>query len=119
MESLKKYLSLTADYTNITLYTDIDLMGNLRQKTIYKPKKSSDIYSFGIIFYEIVTGNFKYRELSITEVKEKFKKDNFRPKIIDTIEEPLKKIMRKCWQEQPENRPDINWIVNQLDQIKN
>lgn len=81
MESLKKYLSLTADYTNITFYTDVDLMGTSRQKTISKAKKSADIYSFGIIFYELVTSNYKYRELSISEVREKFKKESFRPKI--------------------------------------
>ena len=61
MESLKKYLSLTADYTNITYYTDVDLMGTNRQKTISKAKKSADIYSFGIIFYEILALNLKYR----------------------------------------------------------
>ena len=61
MESLKKYLSLTADYTNITFYTDVELMGSNRQKTISKAKKSADIYSFGIIFYELITSNYKYR----------------------------------------------------------
>lgn len=51
MESLKKYLSLTADYSNITIYTAVELFGSARQKTISKPQKAADVYSFGIIFY--------------------------------------------------------------------
>lgn len=69
MESLRKYLSLTTDYTNISFYTDIELIGMSRQKTVLKPQKSADLYSFSIIFYEIISGNFKYRELTIAEVR--------------------------------------------------
>lgn len=65
MESLKKYLSLTTEYSNLTMYTAVELLGPARQKRITKPNKPADIYSFGIIFYELITGNFKYRNLSI------------------------------------------------------
>lgn len=116
MESLKKYLSLTGDYTNITLYTAVELMGAPRQKTIPKANKPADIYSFGVLFYEIISGNEKYRDLSIAEVREKFKKDNFRPKIPDSIDDRSKRIMRKCWQESPESRPDINWVIANLQE---
>lgn len=65
MESLKKYLSLTTDYCNITMYTAVELFGSARQKTISKPTKQADVYSFGIMLYEIMTGNFKYRSLNL------------------------------------------------------
>lgn len=65
MESLKKYLSLTTEYSNISMYTAVELFGSARQKTITKPNKQADIYSFGIIFYELVTGNLKYRSLTL------------------------------------------------------
>lgn len=74
MESLKKYLSLTTDYTNISIYTSVELLGSNRQKTITKPSKAADIYSFGIIFYELVANNFKYRNLKLDEIRNKFVK---------------------------------------------
>lgn len=51
MESLKKYLSLTTEYSNLTMYTAVELLGSGRHKRISKPNKPADIYSFGIIFY--------------------------------------------------------------------
>lgn len=74
MESLKKYLSLTTEYSNISMYTAVELFGSARQKTITKPNKPSDIYSFGIIFYELITGNLKYRSLTLPEIRAKFEK---------------------------------------------
>jgi hypothetical protein len=67
MESLKKYLSLTSEYCNIGLYTAVELMGSSsRQRTVTKPLKSADLYSFGMILYEIGSSNFKYRSLSLS-----------------------------------------------------
>jgi hypothetical protein len=50
LESLRKYLSLTADYTNLSMYTAVELLGS-RKKTVLKPSKEADVYSFGIILY--------------------------------------------------------------------
>lgn len=54
------------------MYTAVELLGSVRQKRITKPNKPADIYSFGIIFYEIITRNFKYRNLTIAEIRNKF-----------------------------------------------
>lgn len=107
MESLKKYLSLTTEYSNITIYTAVELMGSPRQKTISKPSRTADIYSFGIIFYELIANNFKYRTLKPPEIRAKFVQENTRPKIPEGLDEDLKRIMRKCWQENPDARPSI------------
>lgn len=71
LNSLKKYLSLITGYTNKTLYTAIE---HLRDKNsvILKPKKSADIYSFGMILYEMVTKNRQYRQLTLRDVQTKF-----------------------------------------------
>lgn len=71
LHSLKKYLSLISGYTNKSLYTAIE---HLRDKNsvILKPNKAADIYSFGIILYEMVTRNHQYRQLSYRDVQIKF-----------------------------------------------
>lgn len=62
LHSLKKYLSLITGYTNKSIYTAVEHL-NDRNSVILKPKKCSDIYSFGVIFYEIITKNRQYRQL--------------------------------------------------------
>lgn len=62
LHSLKKYLSLITGYTNKNIYTAIEHLKD-KNNIILKPKKSADIYSFGIILYEMVTRNKHYRQL--------------------------------------------------------
>ena len=43
------------------MYTAVELLGSSRQKKITKPNKPADIYSFGIILYELINkGNRLY-----------------------------------------------------------
>jgi serine/threonine protein kinase len=80
LHSLRKYLSLITGYTNKSIYTAIE---HLRDKNniILKPKKYSDIYSFGMILYEMVTKIRHYRQLSLREIQTKFAEESFRPKL--------------------------------------
>lgn len=59
-DSLRKYLSLITGYTNKNIYTAVEHLKDI-SKIILKPKKSADIYSFGIILYEMITKNRQYR----------------------------------------------------------
>jgi serine/threonine protein kinase len=67
---LRKYLSLITGYTNKRIYTAIEHLGD--KNVILKPKKSADIYSFGVILYEIITKNRQYRQISLKEIQSKF-----------------------------------------------
>jgi serine/threonine protein kinase len=66
------------------MYTAVELFTG-RHRTVIKPSKEADIYSFGIILYEMVTKNFKYRDLSVRDIHKKFKEENIRPKIPEEI----------------------------------
>ena len=68
---MRKYLSLITGYTNKTMYTAIE---HLRDKNnvVLKPKNAADVYSFGIILYEVITKNRQYRQLELREVVGKF-----------------------------------------------
>jgi serine/threonine protein kinase len=63
------------------MYTAVELLGTSRQKIVIKPQQTADIYSFGIILYEMVSNNFEYRNESIMEIRKKFGEENARPKI--------------------------------------
>jgi len=113
LHSMRKYLSLITGYTNKTMYTAIE---HLRDKNnvILKAKKPADVYSFGIILYEIITKNRQYRQLSLREVVGKFAEENFRPKLPDQIRGEFKTLIRRCWHENPERRPELEEVIDLL-----
>ena len=67
--------------------------------------KAADIYSFGMITYEVVTGERPFGERShdIHLVCDIF--DGVRPKISNNVPKLFKFIIEKCWDPIPENRP--------------
>jgi serine/threonine protein kinase len=110
---MRKYLSLITGYTNKTMYTAVE---HLRDKNnvILKPQKAADVYSFGIILYEIVTKNRQYRQLGLREVQTKFADENFRPKLPEQIRVEVKNLIRRCWHESPERRPEMEEVIDML-----
>lgn len=96
LHSFKKYLSLITGYSNKGLYTAVEYLKE-KSSVVLKANKPADIYSFGIILYEMITLNRQYRQLPLRDVQIKFAEENFRPKLPDRISHDLKQLIRKCW----------------------
>ncbi|RHZ48714.1 hypothetical protein Glove_543g22 [Diversispora epigaea] len=70
--------------------------------------KKSDIYSLGIIMWEVITGETPFDEyehnleLTIDIIK------GCRPKIYEYIPQKYVTLMKQCWDANPDNRPDAN-----------
>lgn len=78
--------------------------------TIQENKKlsqKSDVYLFGILMYEVLTGSITFRKSS-----QSF--NNYLPIIRDGIEKNLKKLMIQCWSPDPNERPTFEEIFNKL-----
>ncbi|RHZ48712.1 hypothetical protein Glove_543g21 [Diversispora epigaea] len=81
---------------------------------IYTTK--SDIYSLGIIMWEVITGESPYddydyehdSELAIDIVR------GFRPKIYEYIPHEYVTLMKQCWDANPDNRPDANIVWEKM-----
>ncbi|XP_068649846.1 serine/threonine-protein kinase 54-like [Aristolochia californica] len=76
-----------------------------------------DVYSFGICLWEIYCCEMPYSDLSISEVSCGVVQQNLRPEIPRCCPSSLANIMRKCWDGNPEKRPDMAEVVKLLEAI--
>jgi hypothetical protein len=44
----------------------------------------------------------------------KFADENFRPKLPEGIRPEVKTLIRRCWHENPDRRPELEEVVDQL-----
>ena len=87
--------------------------------------QKADVYSFGIVLWEIASRQAPYRSKSIPildvpgpQVAQQVLQKDIRPVI--PVETPPKfaVLIQKCWDRQPEKRPSFNQILNQLETMK-
>jgi serine/threonine protein kinase len=65
----------------------------------------SDIYSFGIITYELITGTPPYHEISCDNYLALSICQGLRPVIPSNVPPLLTRLMTECWDAQPDKRP--------------
>ena len=81
--------------------------------------RKADIYSFGILMYEVVTDSDPYPDLIKGKIT-KFEFQNlvinkkYRPKFTFYVKENLKKLIEKCWSDDLNERPTFDEIYNKL-----
>merc|ERR1712048_510494 len=78
-----------------------------------------DVYSFAIILYELITERAPYGELGINAtlrlglsvIRGRRPSEKFLP---STAPHLLCELMRQCWSQEPDARPDLSSCVNKL-----
>ncbi|KAL2509011.1 Protein kinase superfamily protein [Forsythia ovata] len=79
--------------------------------------RKCDVYSFGICLWEIYCCDLPYSNLSFAEVSSAVVRQNLRPEIPRCCPSSLANIMKKCWDGNPEKRPDMDEVVRLLEAI--
>lgn len=97
-------------------YTAPEILKGISESKRVEPTTQSDIYSYGMILYEILTGQTPFQEFDSPELLREKVINGLRPPT-DTIFEPFIPIIEKCWDPDPNKRPTAEKISTDIYQI--
>ncbi|KAL4564529.1 hypothetical protein LXL04_028593 [Taraxacum kok-saghyz] len=79
--------------------------------------RKCDVYSFGVCLWETYCCDLPYPFLSFAEVSSAVVRHNLRPEIPRCCPSSLANIMRRCWDANPDKRPEMIEVVKLLEDI--
>uniref|UniRef100_G1T5V4 Mitogen-activated protein kinase kinase kinase n=1 Tax=Oryctolagus cuniculus TaxID=9986 RepID=G1T5V4_RABIT len=80
--------------------------------------KSSDVWSFGVLLWELLTGEVPYREIDALAVAYGVAMNKLTLPIPSTCPEPFARLLEECWDPDPHGRPDFGSILQRLEVIE-
>ncbi|XP_061338182.1 serine/threonine/tyrosine-protein kinase HT1-like [Gastrolobium bilobum] len=76
-----------------------------------------DVYSFGLILWEMVSGKMPFEDITPIQVAIAVKNKDLRPVIPSTCPPVIRNLIQQCWASKPEKRPEFCKIVQVLKQF--
>ena len=101
------YNSSESTIKGTPLYMAPEIWGNQEYS------KASDVYAFGIVVYEIITGTITFEGLKQGRIFLKVASGE-RPKIKKSTPAVFKEFIESCWKQNPSDRPTFDVIVEEL-----
>src|SRR4051812_38057662 len=89
----------------------------LRNQMEYKRNKASDIYSLGVLFWELSSGRLLFNNVPNLEIYRKVTSGE-REKPINETPKDYINIYSSAWENDPNQRPTIKNIFDSLENIK-
>ncbi|KAG9448110.1 hypothetical protein H6P81_014238 [Aristolochia fimbriata] len=80
--------------------------------------KKVDVYSFGLLLWELVAGTIPYEEMTPIQAAFAVVNKNLRPPIPAHCPHGLQALIEQCWAHTPEKRPEFWQIVKVLEQFQ-
>ena len=82
----------------------------------FKYTEKADVFSFGIILWEIATRQPPHYGIDGQAVSEKVVNEGLRPKITEKeAPGPFLNLMKRCWADDPDKRPFFGEIIKELE----
>ncbi|RIB10198.1 kinase-like domain-containing protein [Gigaspora rosea] len=82
-----------------------------------KKNKASDIYSFGVILWELTSGAPPFEDEPIHKIITEITSNGMREMPIDNTPVDYINLYCECWSDDPNNRPTLESILNKLENL--
>ena len=79
--------------------------------------KSSDVYAFSLIIYEIESGKSPFSGQTIYQIMTEVMKGD-RPSLDESVPKCYRQLIEKCWSQNPTKRPSFDQIIQELETNK-
>uniref|UniRef100_A0A3Q3G0H9 Mitogen-activated protein kinase kinase kinase n=1 Tax=Labrus bergylta TaxID=56723 RepID=A0A3Q3G0H9_9LABR len=80
--------------------------------------KGSDIWSYGVLLWELLTGEVPFRGIDSLAVAYGVAMNKLALPVPSTCPEPFARLMEECWSSDPHSRPQFTAILDQLTSIE-
>ncbi|KAG4948469.1 hypothetical protein AAZX31_15G072600 [Glycine max] len=80
--------------------------------------KKVDVYSFGLILWEMLTGTIPYEDMNPIQAAFAVVNKNSRPIIPSNCPPAMRALIEQCWSLQPDKRPEFWQVVKILEQFE-
>jgi len=117
LHKLKKFAGVVISYSNKGAWTSPEQLQQ-RGKTVAKIRESDDVYSFGVIMWEVWTGEQPFGGVGVEKLRELVAVQNLRPSIPADIDEDLSSLIRSCWNEDHSHRPTFAHLHESLNNLQ-
>lgn len=116
LEHLKKYAGLMGAYCNKNAWSSPEVLketGNV----VIKPTVYDDVFSFGIILWEIISEQEPFPDYSLKKLKELVGAQGYRPALSECGVEDIEELVKSCWNTDPTHRPSFNLVFSTLTNL--
>ncbi|XP_042026691.1 serine/threonine-protein kinase STY13-like [Salvia splendens] len=79
--------------------------------------RKCDVYSFGVCVWQIYCCDLPYPDISFADMTSAVVNQNLRPDIPRCCPSSLASIMKRCWDANPNKRPEMDEVVRLLESI--
>jgi serine/threonine protein kinase len=117
LEHLKKYVGLMGGYCNKSAWSSPEVLKEAGDVVI-KPTVYDDVYSFGIILWEIMTEQEPFPDYSLKKLKELVGEQGYRPALREFEVKGMQELIKSCWNIQPSSRPSFQLMFSTLNKIR-